>query len=238
MTLVASADLSRTLTISSAAAMSLIVIVRQGITGIFGRAYLFLFIGIILWLLAEATWAYYELGLGIERPFPSTADAFWLAGYGPLGYHLFSMSRFYGRETRKLRTILVGISVAVFTGLYILALSSVSELGEGSDALIGFAISTAYPILDAIIIVPAILTVMNAGRGLLTSIPWIFISLIFLWLGDTILGFTAVQNFAGDIIFVNFWYTIAYLTMAAGLWWYNRFFILDEARYQSSSPQA
>lgn len=237
MALVASADLARTLTIASAAALSLIVIVRQGITGIFGRAYLFLFIGILLWLLAEATWAYYELGLAIERPFPSTADAFWLAGYGPLGYHLFSMSRFYGRGTKKLRTILVGISVAVFTGLYMFALSNVSELGEGPDALIGFAISTSYPVLDAILLIPAILIVMNAGRGMLTSIPWIFLSLIFLWLADTILGFTAVQNFDGDIIFVNSWYTIAYLTMAAGLWWYNRFFIFDKARYRSSSRQ-
>lgn len=235
MALVASADLSRIFTISSAVAISIIVIIRQGIAGIFGRAYLFLFIGILLWLLAEVTWAYYELGLAIERPFPSIADVFWLAGYGPLGYHLFSMSRFYGRGTKKIKVVLVGISVAIFSGLYIFALSNVSELGGEPDALIGFAVSTAYPVLDAILFVPAILIVMNAGRGLLTSVPWIFISWIFLWLADTILGFTAVQNFDGDIIFVNSWYTITYLTMAAGLWWYNRFFIFDEARHSSSS---
>lgn len=76
VSLVASADLSRIFTIGSAVIMSIIVIIRQGIGGIFGRAYLSISIGIILWLMAESTWGYYELGLGIQRPFPLWQIAF------------------------------------------------------------------------------------------------------------------------------------------------------------------
>lgn len=233
--LVTSADLSRIFTIGSAVIMSIIVIIRQGIGGIFGRAYLSIAIGIILWLAAESTWGYYELGLGVERPFPSLADGFWLAGYAPIGYHLFSMSRFYGRGTKKKTIAIVGAGVAIFSGIYIVSLMGASELDGTVGAMEGIAISIAYPILDAILFVPAILIVLNSGRGLLTSIPWIFISWIFLWLADTILGFTAVQKFQGNEVFVNSWYTVAYLTMTIGLWWYNRFFVFDEARYSSSS---
>lgn len=108
------------------------------------------------------------------------------------------MSRFYGRGTKRKTIIIVGAGVAIFSGIYIFSLSGASELGGGADAIEGLAISIAYPVMDAILFVPAIIIVLNAGRGLLTSIPWIFISWIFLGLADTILGFTAVQNFQGN----------------------------------------
>src|SRR5690242_7536564 len=41
-------------------------------------------LGIVLWALAEAMWAYYELVLRVEMPYPSIADLLWFAGYVPL----------------------------------------------------------------------------------------------------------------------------------------------------------
>ena len=37
-------------------------------------------IGLALWFVAEMSWTYYELGLGIKNPYPSVADAIWLGG--------------------------------------------------------------------------------------------------------------------------------------------------------------
>ena len=232
--LVFSADLSRILAIGFAAVLSLVVIGRQGIAGIFGRAYLAISAGIILWLIAESIWGYYELVLQVEKPFPSLADAFWLAGYGPVGYHLFAMSRFYGRGVKKYKIAIVICGIALFSGLYIQQLFTIFE-STGETSQLGLAISITYPVIDAILFMPAIVIVWNAGKGHLTSIPWIFIAWISLGIGDTLLGVAAIQNFdnfALNGIIVNLLYLIAYLCMGAGIWWYNRFFILDKKKIQ------
>lgn len=225
--LVSFTDISRILAIGSASVLSIIVVARQGVAGIFGRTYFALTLGIMLWLAAETTWGYYELVLQIERPFPSLADALWLAGYGPVGYHLFAMSKFYGRGVRKYKIVIVVAGIAIFSTLYIQQLYSIfGIIEEGSE--LGLAISIAYPVLDAILFMPALVIVWNSGRGHLTSIPWIFISWISLGIADTLLGFLAIQNFEGDIFIINIFYLGAYLCMAAGIWWYNRFFIFGE----------
>src|SRR5574342_254371 len=44
----------------------------------------FFAVGILLWAVAEAVWAYYEVILALETPYPSAADFFWVLGYLPL----------------------------------------------------------------------------------------------------------------------------------------------------------
>lgn len=235
--LVTASDLSRILTVGAAAAISVVVVARQNVSGIFGRAYLALAAGLVLWLAAESTWGYYELVLHIERPFPSVADALWLSAYGPIGFHLFSMARFYGRGVGKYKVAAVIAGMSIFVGLYITELAGVSEL-QGEGAELAIAISLAYPLLDTALFMPAILIVLNSGKGYLTSVPWIFIGWIALGIADTLLGIAQVQNFDGDLFMINAFYVIAYLSMAAGLWWYNRFFIFDRAKFKGSARPA
>lgn len=222
-------DASRIGTISAAAVLSLVVVARQKVSGLFGRAYAALAAGLILWVVAESTWGYYELGLGVETPFPSIADVFWLAAYGPIGYHLFSTARFFGKGVKKSTIIIVGVAAAMFLAFYGQAIVSVSEL-EGSEALTALAISLAYPVFDALLIIPAVVIVTNAGRGQLTSIPWIFIGWILLVIADSLLGITAVTNFTGELYHITMTYNAAYLCFMAGLIWYNRQFIFDEKK--------
>lgn len=222
---VLASDLSRIVTISAAAVLSLVVVARQKVGGLFGRAYASLAAGLILWVIAESIWGYYEIGLGVERPFPSIADAFWLAGYGPFGYHLFSTARFFGKGVKKSAIIIVGIAAALYLAFYVQALTGFFGL-EGPEALPSLAISIAYVVLDAILIIPAVLMVTNAGRGQLTSIPWIFVGWILLVLADSLLGIAAVS--APEMIFhITMLYNAAYLCFMAGLVWYNKQFILD-----------
>jgi len=223
-------DISRIATISAAAALSLVVVARQRLSGLFGKAYLSLAAGLILWVIAESIWGYYEIGVGTERPFPSMADAFWLAAYGPIGYHMFSTARFFGGGVKKSAVIIVGIASALFLAFYVQAIVDVFAL-EGPEALPALAISIAYPVLDAVLIIPAVLMVMNAGKGQLTSIPWIFVGMIFLIVADSLLGIAAVS--APEIVFhITIVYNAAYLCFMAGLVWYNKHFILDTKRLE------
>jgi hypothetical protein len=186
----------------------------------------------VLYFIAEIIWAYYGIVLQIEVPFPSPADAFWLAGYAPLGFHLFTISKLHGAYNRKSkRVIFVSLAVAAFSVLYIQSLISVSDL-SGPDAILKLGITIAYPIADAIVIIPAVLVILNSGRGELTAIPWIFISWIFTALADTLFGYTVVTNITGELSIWNLAYSAAYLFMAAGLYWHNKFFIIDESKIE------
>jgi hypothetical protein len=222
-------DISRIGTIGAAAALSVVVVSRQKASGLFGRAYVALAIGLISWVAAESIWGYYELVLGIETPFPSIADAFWLFAYLPIGYHMFSTAKFFGKGVKKSTVVLVVVAAAMFLAFYIQEIVNVSEL-EGTEALTAFAISIAYPIFDAILIVPAVLMVTNAGRGQLTSIPWIFVAMILLIVADSLLGLTQVTNFTGALFHITMTYNASYLCFMAGLIWYNKQFIHDEKR--------
>ena len=61
--------------------------------------------------------------------------------------------------------------------------------------MIAVGISIAYPIFDAILLVPAILIITNAGRGQLTSIPWIFVAMLLLIIADSLLGLSSSSRF-------------------------------------------
>ena len=225
-------NILRPLVAAVASSLALIVVYRQKVSGIFGRSYAFLAGGLVLYLVAEVLWGYYSIGLGIEVPFPSLADAFWLAAYAPFGYGLFSLSRLYTKHGKsKMKALAVmSLSVAAFSSYYVLQLISVSDLTDP----IPLAISITYPILDGILLVPALLVVISSGKGYLTSIPWIFVSWIFTAIADSIFGFTAVTSIAGDISVWNLFYNAAYLSMATGLFWHNRYMIFDSKRVNAA----
>lgn len=215
-----------------ATGIAILVVYRQKTGGFFGRSYAAIAAGLGLWLIAEVLWGYYSIGLGIEVPFPSLADAFWLAGYGPFGYALFMLAKVYsyGKHKKNSATMIITIiSVVIFASWYIAQLLSAADLSS-PEGVTGFAISAAYPTLDAIVIIPSLLAVTSAGRGYLTSVPWIFVSWIFFVVADAIFGFTAVTSIAGEVSIWNLFYNAGYLTMAVGLIWHYRFMLFDAKR--------
>jgi hypothetical protein len=225
-------NIIRPITASAAMLFGLIVLYRQGIDGIFGRAFAALAIGVSLWAFAEMIWAYNSIILGIETPFPSVADLLWLAGYAPLGFHLFSTSRLYGVNRRKKAIFVVTAAVAIFSSCFIYTQIAASEL-SGADALLALGITIAYPILDAIIIIPAVVCLLNAGKGELTAIPWLFVAWILTVMADSLFGYTIVTNIAGEMQIWNLFYNASYLFMAAGLYWHNKYLLMSDSKFRA-----
>jgi hypothetical protein len=221
-------DMLRIGSIATAAGLSFAVFSRQGVKGLFGRAYTGLVVGLTMWLVAESIWGYYEIVLGEESPFPSLADAFWLGAYGGLLFYVFSLYKFFGRGVKKYTIAGVTAAVAIFGFFYLQSLISISLPPDGEalteEYVLPLAISVAYPVLDAILLIPAILIVSNSGKGQLTSIPWAFVSFILVAIADILLGYSAVTGF-NDVTIITMFYNASYLFMSAGLLWYLRFFI-------------
>jgi len=69
-------NLTIIVTAATALCSAIIVLFRQiKVHSQYSKTFSFLVVGLGLWFTAELIWAYYQLGLGIETPFPSLADA-------------------------------------------------------------------------------------------------------------------------------------------------------------------
>lgn len=220
-------DIIEPLAAAIAVGLSVLVIYRQKTDGLMGKAYTFLGVGLALFLIAEIMWSYYEVVLEIENPFPSIADALWLIGYGPLLYFVFKMYRFFGASNSRTHQLFVFVGGAVFLVYLISSISQTAEFTTQGD-ITSFLISISYPVLDTILLIPAALIILNPMKGELTSIPWIFLAVLIMSVGDSAFAYssnvTALQkmNWVWNLFFVT-----SYFVTSAGLFWHNRFFIYD-----------
>ena len=209
-----------------AVGLSVLVIYRQKTDGLMGKAYTFLGVGLALFLIAEIIWSYYEIALEIENPFPSIADALWLIGYGPLLYFVFKMYRFFGASNSRTHQLFVSVAGAVLL-LYLIRISQTADFTSQRSITL-FIISISYPTLDIILLIPAALIILNPMKGELTSIPWIFLAILIMSVGDSAFAYSsnviALQkmNWVWNLFFVT-----NYFVTSAGLFWHNRFFIYD-----------
>jgi len=220
-------DIVEPLAAAIAVGLSVLVMYRQKTDGLMGKTYTFLAAGLVLFLIAEIIWSYYEISLEIENPFPSIADALWLIGYGPLLYFILKMYRFFGASNSRTHQLFVSVAGAVFLLFLISGISQTANFTT-QGGITSFLISISYPTLDTILLIPATLIILNPVKGELTSIPWIFLAVLIMSIGDSAFAYssnvTALQkmNWVWNLFFVT-----SYFVTSAGLFWHNRFFICN-----------
>ena len=225
-------DIVEPLAAAIAVGLSVLVIYRQKTDGLMGKAYTFLGVGLVLFLIAEIIWSYYEIALVIENPFPSIADALWLIGYGPLLYFVFKMYRFFGASNFRTHQLFVSVAGAVFLLFLISGISQTADFTT-QGGITSFLISISYPTLDTILLIPAALIILNPMKGELTSVPWIFLAVLIMSIGDSAFAYSsnviALQkmNWVWNLFFVT-----SYFITSAGLFWHNRFFICNNKEKQ------
>jgi hypothetical protein len=218
-------DIIEPLAAAIAVGLSVLVIYRQKTDGLMGKAYTFLGVGLALFFIAEIIWSYYEIALEIENPFPSIADALWLIGYGPLLYFVFKMYRFFGASNSRIHQLFVSVAGAV---LLLYLISGISQTADFTTQwrITSFIISISYPTLDIILLIPAGLIILSPMKGELTSIPWIFLAVLIMSIGDSTFAYTSNVATLQQMNWIwNLFFITSYLVTSAGLFWHNRFFI-------------
>lgn len=161
--------------------LSILLNLRFRSTGKHGKAWLFFLGTAASWCIAETLWTVYELFYNVD-PFPSIADVFYLGGYPFLfcflSYYLKPVSRALTSKTVK-SSIIIAISLAA-PSIY-MAYDFNSKVPFFENAL-----SVSYPILDAIVFVPAAIGVVLFFRGEV-NFTWslICIGIILFSIGDT-----------------------------------------------------
>jgi hypothetical protein len=206
-----------------------------------------------LWFIAQIIWGYYQ-----QSPYLSIADVLWLIGYVFFGYFIFSMynrlrKAFIQPHVVVLVSVIIVISLAYMVDLVV----STSQLLSSHEVAFGvLLVDIAYPILDGILLVPAVLILWSLLSGTkqeqgpkqqqqqqhYASLNWILLSLsmIIFAIADgsfayfSAFNITTVQN---EVWILDMLYNTAYLTLAVALIRYSDFFILT-AKYPYTSSKS
>jgi hypothetical protein len=119
------------------------------------KMHLSICIFLVLWFVAHMIWTFqYQQSSDV-----SIADVLWFVGYGFFGYFLYSLYyHFFRKELEPLVLILIAIAISIVL-IFVLDII-VSILRLLSTQPVDFSIllvTLAYPVLDAIMIFPAVL---------------------------------------------------------------------------------
>ena len=139
-------------------------------------------------------------------------------------------------DNNKNRIVIVISSIISASFLiYSLTRTLIAFEFHGLGDTIALFVNITYPMLDSILIIPAILVLVNLRKDYQQSIPWLLTSL------SLLVNAIADDGFANDVVSGNshnllFWdlfFITDYLIMASALFWYNRFHMSNELKKSS-----
>jgi hypothetical protein len=119
------------------------------------KMHLSICIFLVLWFVAHVIWTFqYQQGSAV-----SIADALWFIGYGLFGYFLYSLYyHFFRKEFEPFILILMAIIIVIVLVFVLDIIVSTMRLLSTQTADISVLLVTVvYPILDAVLIFPAVL---------------------------------------------------------------------------------
>src|ERR671921_1429181 len=176
--------------------------------------------------IANMIWAYYEVVLDIVSPVPSLADLFLLSAYGFLIYRLINVCRSLSHNINKKILFLIISGTGLFL-IYILNLTL--ELSELSNfrGLMLFIVTIAYPTLNSILTVLALMILIGIKKEKHHFIPWIceLVGFLAIVIGDSWFAIIVLTAFVEELWMSTLLLSAHYLLIAGGLIWYLRYYI-------------
>jgi branched-chain amino acid transport system substrate-binding protein len=188
------------------------------------KMYISLAIGLVLWLSADIIWASYELVFHVAAPIPSLSDLLWLAGYPFFAYNLIATYRlFYNRFDKRILLASI-IGNVIFIGYLISLTIGISDFSSQGGVSM-FAVLIAYPIMNALLTIPALSILIGLWKERPWSIPWTFksLSLFCIVITDSWFAFIILSGLYEQVWISSMFFGAEYLILAGGLLWFNKF---------------
>ena len=200
--------------------LSIIIAIRFRASGKHGKAWAIFALFAFTWFTAEQVWMVYEQIYEID-PWPSIADFFYISGY-PL---LFAFSIFYLLPLRKAISKKLVISSVLISITFLVPTFILTYQTNSSENEFEVALAASYPVLDAIVLCPALIGVSLFFKGEVNFL-WslICIAMILNVIADT--GFLILSMndsyYTGHPI--DLLYLWAYILFAFGVYSHLRIF--------------
>ena len=173
--------------------------------------------GLVAWNIGQVIWTYDELVLH-EIPFPSSADAFFLAF--PVAVCV-ALVLFWNRHRGSLRGLILLDGLIVAGSLFIVSWSLVMAdlYQEGAATRLEFVLSLAYPIFDLVVVTIAAVVLVSTHQSQRLVMTVLTVGLISMSLADSGYAYLSVQReyFSGNVVDI-FWVAgLLLLTAAAAV---------------------
>lgn len=229
------------ITAATASGLGIIAVCRHGVSGLHGKSYLFLTLGIVSWFTADLTLLYYHYALGIEeQKFVTITDGFWFTGYGFLSLHLFTVIKSLSRSSNNkvvnpkiviIASIIIAIMFVIFNWFTLASSEFIYAINERVD-LTSVIITSTYPVLDLTLIIPSCIILFRLHKNYEHSVPWFLssLSLLINSIADDGYLIDFVKRNSQHLIFWDLFYVADFIIMAGALFWYNRYHITSSRR--------
>jgi hypothetical protein len=186
-------------------------------------------IGSIAWTVAEGIWAYYEVILEQEVPYPGPADLFWLFGYFIMYVALVNQYRLFQTPPSQQQKIIIAALVLVFS--LIVGVLVLKPIVEDFDRqyLLESLLNVAYPLSDLILLTLTLAIIFSLEQGRFAS-TWrlLGLGLVFMALGDLMFSYASLNEIYAPetglntvTLLVDTLYYVAYLTLGLGGYSYS-----------------
>jgi branched-chain amino acid transport system substrate-binding protein len=188
------------------------------------KSYISLAIGLVLWLCADIIWASYELVYHVAAPIPSLSDILWLAGYPFLAYNLIATYKQFHNKINKRLLLASIIGNIIFVAYLIYLTIGLSDFSsQGGVSL--FAVLIGYPVMNALMTIPALPILIGLWKERPWSIPWTFksLSLFCIVITDSWFAFIILSGLYEQVWLSSMFFGAEYLILAGGLLWFNKF---------------
>jgi branched-chain amino acid transport system substrate-binding protein len=182
--------------------------------------------GLVFWFLANIVWAYYEVVMDIVSPVPSLADLFLLSAYGFLIYRLTIIYRKIDHTKNKKTLFLVASGAGLFL-IYILNLTlNVTDISSYRGFML-FVVTIAYPTLNSILTVLALMILLDIKKEKHHFIPWVceLCGLLAIVVGDSWFAIIVLTTFVEQLWASALLLSAHYLLIAGGLLWHLRYHV-------------
>lgn len=172
-------------------------------------------VGVAAWAIGEAIWTHYELVLN-EVPFPSLADAFFLAfPVGACAALLLFPSEHSG--SFRGRVFLDGLIVAgsLFLVSWVTILGPLYNAG-GTNRLL-LAVALAYPVSDVVVLTLAAVLLVRTGPEHRLTLTLLTVGLACIALSDSLFTYLSAKNeyASGDVIDIGWAAGLLLIAVAA-----------------------
>ncbi|HJY15358.1 MAG TPA: penicillin-binding protein activator, partial [Nitrososphaeraceae archaeon] len=190
------------------------------------KANVLLALGLVFWFIANIIWAYYELVLDIVSPVPSLADLFLLSAYGFLIYRLTIIYRKIDHTPNRKFLFPIVIGTGLFL-IYLLNLTLENTEISNFRGLMLFVVTIAYPTLNSVLVVLALIILLEIKNERHHFIPWIceLVGLLAIVIGDSWFAIIVLTAFVEQLWMSALLLSAHYLLIAGGLIWYLRYSI-------------
>jgi len=161
------------------------------------RVWLYFALGMIFWFLGELTWGIYALVIGVEIPYPSIADGFWLIGYVPLFFALTSyLSLIRPAVSKSILTVAsTSVSINAIASSVLFIIPAVVEETDTLTRIINLAYPSSDILLFALSILGLLVFATTRLKGKIEKV-WVLliVGLLMNVIADSLFSYTTAQN--------------------------------------------